>query len=361
MKRPVTVCGGTSLAHALAAVLAADPDNAVRVLTRQPLRWSAKVRAIYLDIAVVSGPLAVVTSDFAEAVSGSRLIFICTPLQTRQTLLSGIAPFLEDGAWVGGIPGFGGFDWEAARILGERAIIFGLQRVPYVRKTISYGEAVWISGIRPRLFVGSRPASAAPEIARSIEELLAIPTSPLSSYLPVNLSASNSIFHPARLMSCFPAPLFRAAPEKRELFYEDWDDPASIAYLGLDDDIQAMARALGVPATDAQPITRHFGVETPQALTQRIRGIRALRDRKLPLRGTMRELDRETAYVNEDACFALPTLKALANATHTHTPWLDQALQWAEQATNLTFPERDRLAAKDGTYLPRPERHDLFL
>jgi hypothetical protein len=354
MSLTVTLCGGTSLAHALAAVLAANPENEVRVWTRQPGRWSSKVRAIYRDIAEVGGPLALVTNNLGEAVCGASLVFVCTPLQTRGSLLQEIAAHLKDGAWVGGIPGFGGFDWEAASILGHRAIIFGLQRVPYVRKTISYGEAVWISGIRPRLFVGTRPASAAPTVADALESLLSIPTSPLSSYLPVSLSASNAIFHPARLVSCFPAPLFCAPPARGELFYEDWDDAASVAYLGLDGDIQATAQALGISTSEAQPISEHFDIASPSELTQRIRNIQALRDRRLPLRGVVRELDRESAYVTEDACFALPTLKALAEATGIRTPWIDLALRWTEQACGLSFLVDDRLVGKDSLCIPRP-------
>jgi NAD/NADP octopine/nopaline dehydrogenase, alpha-helical domain len=354
MSLAIAVCGGTSLGHALAAVFAADRGNEVRVWTRQPSRWSPKIRAIYLDIAEVEGPLALITDNLGEALSGAKLIFVCTPLQTRGTLLQEIALYLGDGAWIGGIPGFGGFEWLASSMLGRRAIIFGLQRVPYVRKTISYGEAVWISGIRPRLFVGTRPASAAPAVAASLQALFSIPTSPLSSYLPVSLSASNAIFHPARLMSCFPAPRFCASPAQGEYFYEDWDNASSIAYLGLDGDIQTIARALGISTSEAEPISKHFGVGSPEELTQCIRNIRALRDRRLPLRGAAWELNRESAYVTEDACFALPTLKALAESAGIQTPWINLALSWTEQACNLSFLVDDRLAGKDSLAIPRP-------
>ncbi len=354
VSRAITLCGGTSLGHALAAVLAADPENEVRLLTRRPRRWSSKVWAIYRDIAEVGGPLALATDDPGAALKNARLVFVCAPLPMRGALLREIAPHIEDSAWIGGIPGFGGFDWLAESMLGQRVTIFGLQRVPYVRKTISYGEAVWISGIRPRLYVGTRPASAAPAIAAVLQTALSIPTSPLSSYLPVNLSASNAIFHPARLMSCFPAPHFCAAPSKGELFYEDWDDAASIAYLGLDGDIQAAARSLGVLPSEAQPISEHFGIASPTELTERIRTIRALRGRRLPLRGAMRSLDCESAYMTEDACFALPVLKALADAANICTPWFDRALQWTEQASSLSFLVDNRLAGKDSFAIPRP-------
>jgi hypothetical protein len=322
-------------------VLAADPANEVRLLTRQPGRWSTKIRAIYRDIAEVSGLLEVVTDDVCTAVRGAGTILVCTPLQTRAELLRRIGPELSPGAWVGGIPGFGGFERDAAS-LPEHARVFGLQRVPYVRKTISYGEAVWLSGIRPRLFVGTLPSASASEAAALVEELLGIPTTPLSTYSAVALSASNAIFHPARLVTCFPAPEFRAAPMRGFQFYEDWDDDASIAYLALDADVQAIASGLAVPPGEAVPIPEHFGISNSGQLTTRIQTIRALRDRSLPMRGAERRLDMESHYLTEDAWFALPALQRLGREARVPTPAIDQAVGWAEAARDLCLAGADR-------------------
>ena len=335
MSRRIAICGGTSLGHAMAAVLGADPANDVRMLTGQPERWSREVRAIYLNIAEVIGRLSHVTDNAREAIDGAEIVFICTPLHTRKSLLRTIAPWLTARTWVGGVPGFGGFDREAFAIVGDRARIFGLQRVPYVRRTVSYGETVWISGIRPKLFVATVGNEDTREIAGLLEALLTIPTAPLSTYLAVALSSSNAIFHPARLMTAFPAPAFQASRARGDQFYEHWDDDASVAYLALDRDVQAIAQARGVPAEDAMPITRHFVVETPAALTARIRSIRALRDRRLPLRGTDRILDCESHYVNEDAWFALPTIKRIAEESMLDTPVLDRAIAWAAAAKSV--------------------------
>ena len=151
----VAVCGGGSLAHAVVAVVGARDDVQVRVLTRQPQRWSREVRGIYLDVAEVRGRVAVASSDPQRVVAGADVVLLCVPACARERVLTDIAPFVDTRAWIGCFPGFGGFDWQARGILGPQARIFGLQRVPYVRKTISYGEAVWISGIRPRLVLGA--------------------------------------------------------------------------------------------------------------------------------------------------------------------------------------------------------------
>lgn len=328
----IAVCGGTSLGHALAAVLGADPGNEIRLLTRQPERWMTEIRALHFGGTELRGHIAMVTNETRAAVEGAELVLVCTPLQSRPELLRTMAPWVDRGAFVGGIPGFGGFERYAEQALGDRVTIFGLQRVPYVRRTISYGEAVWISGVRPRLFLGAVPSSGAPALATAIEALLGIPTSPLTSYLPVALSASNPIFHPARLVTAFPAPAFAASAARGTQFYEHWDDDASAAYLALDADVQTVAAALSVSQREAVPITRHFGATTAPQLTFRIRAIRALRDRGLPTRGEDRVLDVESRLLNEDACFALPELARMAVDAQVRTPAIEAALDWASRA-----------------------------
>ena len=69
-----------------------------------------------------------------------------------------------------------------------------------MRQIISFGEAVWISGIRPTLYVASLPSTAVAAVARDLQSMLNIPTIALPNYIAVSLSHSNPIFHPARTL-----------------------------------------------------------------------------------------------------------------------------------------------------------------
>jgi NAD/NADP octopine/nopaline dehydrogenase, alpha-helical domain/Ketopantoate reductase PanE/ApbA len=357
----VAVCGGGSLAHAVAAVLGAREELDVRVLTRQPQRWSRKVRGIYLDIAEIRGIVALASSEPQEVVAGADMVVLCVPSCARGQVLTAIAPFLETNAWVGSFPGFGGFDWQARSILGAEARVFGLQRVPYVRKTISYGEAVWISGIRPRLVLGALPSSEAPALARLVEELMGIPTDPTPSYLPVTMSASNPVFHPARTYSAFSNLDDGAVLPERRLFYEDWDDAASLAYLALDDELQSVCRALKTDMSAAQPIRAHYGVDDAPSLTRRIQSLRSLRDRYLPLAPAADGygLDVHTSYFTEDIPYGLLVIKAVADVADVSTPAIDAALHWAQRVMRRRYLVGDRLQGPDVIGLPLPRRFGL--
>jgi opine dehydrogenase len=352
----IAVCGGGSLAHATVAVLGAQADVEVRILTRQPTRWSRLVRAIYLDLAEVAGKVAIASNKPSEVIPGAQIVILCVPSCAREQTLAAIAPFLDRDTWIGCVPGFGGFEWQSRSVIGPEAKVFGLQRVPYVRKTISYGEAVWISGIRPRLVLGALPASEAPTISRLIEQLLGIPTDPIANYLPITLSASNSLFHPARIYSAFASLANKAVLSEQALFYEEWDDTASRTYLALDGELQAICSKIPADMTDAQPIRLHYGIDDEAGLTRRIRSLRSLRDRYLPLLRTDTGYvpDVHSYYFSEDIPFGLVIVKGVAEIVGVATPMIDTVIGWAQRAMGRDYIRGDRLAGKDAALLPIP-------
>lgn len=354
----VAICGGGSLSHALAAVIGADPDNAVYILTRQPHRWSSEMQAIYLDIATVTGKIGGASSFAVDVIPQAEIVLICVPSAAREHTLRDIAPFLSSEAIVGCLPGYGGFEFQARNILGRGRTIFGTQRVPYVRKTISYGQAVWISGIRPRLVVGALPSREAAAIAAVLESILNIPADPVVSYFPVALSASNAIFHPARLYAAFSG---AKSIEKPELFYEEWDDHASHWYLKLDEDLQAICRSILVDMSAAQPIRSHFGISSESELTARIRGLFSLRDRWLPVRKhDDRYLpDLGTSYFTEDIPFGLAIIKGMADTVGVRTPAIDTVLRWSERATGSSYFVGEAFRGHDVETLPIPRNYGI--
>jgi hypothetical protein len=355
----VCICGGGSLAHALAAAIGARADVELRVLTRQPDRWSRQVRGIYLDVAEIVGNLAAVSADPA-IVADAEFVLIALPAPAIEEVLRRIEPFVRPASWVVGIPGYGGFDWMARSILGPDVPLCGFQRVPYVRKTISYGEAVWISGIRPRLFVATLPSARCAEAASAVSDLLGIPASPLPNYLAVNLSASNPTFHPARIHTAFRELEPGIGPRDRGLFYEDWDDAASDAFLALDKERAAIASAYPLDGSGVVPILQHYGAADAGDLTGKIRRIRALRDRHLPLvrSATGWVPDVHSSYFVEDIGYGLYPIRALAEIVDIRVPTTDAILDWAGRLMHETMVDRDGRFAVHPRF-PSPQRFGL--
>ena len=275
-------------------------------------------------------------------------------------MLGDLRPHVGPATWIGAIPGYGGIDWRYRALFGGRDRFFGLQRVPYVRKTISYGEYVWISGIRPQLFLAALPSALAPQAARLVEMLLGIPTAPIGSYLGINLTTTNPTFHPARLYSAFGHHPLDQTFDRVEEFYEAWDDAASATFLELDAELRAISKAIpgGVPGL--RDLQAHYGVSSVPALTRVIRSIRALRNRALPLRAVARgyRLDPHTPFFTEDIAFGLLAIRGIAQIVGVRVPMMDAILRWGQRCMGRRLLDQGGRIAGDEAH-PFPERFGI--
>ncbi|CCF96994.1 NAD/NADP octopine/nopaline dehydrogenase family protein [Ralstonia solanacearum] len=352
----VCICGGGSLAHALAAVLGAQSSNEVRLLTRQPARWSRTIRLIYLDKGELCGRLHAVSDDPAEVVVDADLVILAVPHAAREAVLRRIACWLGARTWLAGFPGFGGLVWAIRRVLGDQPVM-GLQRVPYVRKVISYGQVVWVSGIRPELFVATVPSGYAPMAARLLQALLNVPAKPLAHYLGVCLSNSNPIFHPSRLYALWRDAGRDLVWTHRPEFYEDWDDLASETYLACERDLQAIGAACPVDLSARQTLLEHYRATNAREVTRIIRGIAALRDRPVPMRaaGTGWTPDLYSYYFTEDIPYGIVIQRALADIVNVPTPALDAVISWAQRWTGMDWLNGGKVCGRDALDLPLPQ------
>ncbi|KVP87402.1 dehydrogenase [Burkholderia ubonensis] len=354
----ICVCGGGSLAHALVAVLGARASNEVRLLTRQPARWSRRIRLIYLDKAELHGTVHAVSGAPCDVIAGADLVILAIPHAAREAVLRRIAPHLGPRTWLAGFPGYGGLPWAVRAALGPEQRFLGLQRVPYVRKVVSYGEVVWVSGIRPELFVATVPSRYAPSAARWLQALLNIPTTPLAHYLAVCLSNSNPIFHPARLYALWrdanPDGVWATRPQ----FYEDWDDPASARYLACEGDLQSIGHACPADLSGRRTLLEHYGARDAREMTRIIRRIAALRDRPVPMRavGDGWTPDLHSYYFAEDVPYGIVVQRALADIAGVATPALDEVIRWAQRWMGKTWLDDHHALGPDTLGLPVPQR-----
>lgn len=357
MPEVVAVCGGGSLAHVIAAVAGANPDFEVRVLTRRPAEWSETLRVLFEDVEL-RGRIAVASSDPADVIPGAHVVGLAVPSVARPEVLARIAPYVEPGQWVGSFPGFGGFDWLARSILGPGPRLFGTQRVPFVCRKLEYGHVVEVTGVRPQTFVAALPATAVTEIADLLHDLLGVAIVPMGNYLCVSLSLSNPVFHPSRIYSYFRDWHPGVTYPTPELFYEDWDERATEAFARLDAEVQAICRALPLDMAYVKPIVQHYEVPSLAALSAKIRGIRALRGRPLPLRrnGHGYVPDLSAYYFTEDIPYGAVVLRAIAEVTGVETPFLSEVVEWGGRILGLDLMREGRIAGPDAAHLPLP-RH----
>jgi opine dehydrogenase len=319
----ICICGGGSLGHALAAVLG-NQNLDVRLLTRRPGLWEKEIIVNYRDVAVLKGTLQAVSAKPSETVAGAGIVIITTPSYAYLELFEQIQPFLSATAILGTLTAVGGFEWITHQ---HQGVVFGMQRAPYVCRTEKYGKSVLVTGVRENVYVGTRPANEATAVANTLQELLQLNVLPLPNYLSASLAPANPIFHSVRNYSLAQIP--------SALFYEDWDDYASILFLQCDDEIQQLSRALGV--SHVPSIRQHYHANTAEELTKVIRNIESLKGIPAPH-------DRSHRFFTEDMLINLPYFLHIGKLAGVPMPTIQMLADWAKQPGAYNVCEQARRA-----------------
>ena len=144
----ICICGGGSLGHVCAGVLASRPSVSVSILSGHPSDWITNLTVTDPDGKVYSGPLAKVSSDPAEVVGGSDIILLCVPGYLIEKTLQRVKPYVGDAA-VGSVVSSTGFFFFAHKTLDKGAKLFGFQRVPYIARVSEYGSKALLLGYPP--------------------------------------------------------------------------------------------------------------------------------------------------------------------------------------------------------------------
>lgn len=332
----VAVCGDGPIGYSI-ALLTAHRGHAVRILAADPQKWARRLRGILPDRQRLVAPLELVTNSAEATVTGSDVVLICVGHAEVPAMLGRIAPFLTERMLVGGVPGFGGFGITAAAAGLGCATLFGTQRIPFVIRDYQPGQQIRIGGIRRQTFVGTMPAGKAQPVAALLAELLGINTVPVSHYVNVELSPSNSLVNPARLFALFGS---GGSPAPATEFFADWDLAASELLLRLDTELQRGRMLLPRDTSFVAPTLLQYDANDAHTLTTRFRNLTALFGRPAPisLNDGIATLDLCSPYVTEDIDHGLVLLRSILRLAGTPAPAFDEILTWRRSLSAASPP-----------------------
>ena len=143
--KTICICGGGALGLVAASVLSHTREVAVRVLTAHPQQWSKSIEAVDNTGKVYQGVLEKVSDRAEDIIPQSDIVLLCLPGFLIEQSLRQIAPYVTNQA-VGSIVSSTGFFFQAHRILGGSASLFGFQRVPYIARVREYGHSADLLG-----------------------------------------------------------------------------------------------------------------------------------------------------------------------------------------------------------------------
>lgn len=322
----ICICGGGSLGHVCAGVMASQGDVELNILSGHPDRWQKTITVTDLDGKQFVAKISRISSKPEEVVTGQDIILLCLPGYLIEKTLLDIKPLVGTAA-VGTVVSSTGFFFFAHDILGKNAKLFGFQRVPFISRVAEYGKTANLLGYKPSLAAVLENIEDGELFRRDLERLFMTPVTLLSSFYEVALSNSNPILHTGRLYSMFHG-RENEVFDHNILFYKEWNDEASQLLIDMDAELFQLLDKLNVHSLPT--LLDYYESTDATSLTHKIQSIPAFQTITSPMKqvegGWM--VDFGSRYFTEDFPFGLRWIKKLADKYNINCPTIETVFYW---------------------------------
>ena len=325
----ICICGGGNLGHVCAGFLSAQTDVEVNLLTTHPESWSSTIEIDDPDGNTYHGHLTCISSNPAEALSSADIVLLCLPGYAIHSTLQKIAPCISDSVLVGSVVSCTGFFFEAMKALPKNPL-FGFQRVPFISRITEYGCRAALKGYKKSLSVAVEQTVDKQLVRQKLQTLFAVPVTLMDSYYEVSLSNSNPLLHPARLYTMLKDWHPGVVYEKNPFFYSDWTLEASELLLKMDEEFQALLKALHIREGAIPPILDYYECSDAESLTQKFHDIPAFKGILSPMIQTPEGFvpDFHSRYFTEDFPYGIRYIVDLAYENDVELPSIKSVYEW---------------------------------
>jgi NAD/NADP octopine/nopaline dehydrogenase-like protein/ketopantoate reductase PanE/ApbA-like protein len=381
----VLVCGTGAASHVLAALISSRADVELTVLTRSRKKareWTTTKRHHRLTAtfgaardAVTAGPF-LVTSDPARAARGCDIVILSVPAFVHHDYLAAVAPHLEEGCVVVGLPGQCGFAFEVRTVLGRCAFL-DFTSLPWVCRLEGFGTRVHVSGTKESVAGAMCAGPAAGRIADPVATLQSLLGSParlvVSGHpLGVALASINATVHPPIMYSRWKD-WDGAALDHEPFFYASIDERAAGLIGGIGQEIIAVARRIMTrhPTVDLSGVISKYdwyletygpSIQDSSSLLTAIRtnasyaGIRHPMTEVAPGRFVP---DFGHRFLAEDLPFGLVVSRGIGEIVGVPTPTIDLVIRWGQEVLGHEYLTRQGLTGRDLAATRCPQRYGL--
>ena len=336
----ICICGGGNLGHVVAGFAAARTNNKVSVLTRHPERWQNSLMVEVPDREQqLVGQLAGVSSDPAQVISDADVVVLCLPGYSIREVLLTIKPHLKPTAVVGSVVSSTGFFFQAMDVLLPSTPLFGLQRVPFIARTVEYGRVGRIMGFKESLRVAVEQTARKEVVREMVEMLFNTPTTLLESHYEASLSNSNPLLHPARLYTLLKDWHEGIVFDRVPLFYEEWTEEAAQLYIDMDSELHQLLAVLPVNPCNIPTVLAYYESTDAASLARKLRSIQAFKGILMPMRPVEGGYapDFHSRYFTEDFPYGLDVVRRLAYQKGVATPHIDKVSDWGTSFLPVAF------------------------
>ena len=324
----ICICGGGNLGHVCAGFLA-NRGHQVSILTTKPERWSQTIEIVAPD-GNFDGHLAQVTSNAADAIPQAEIVLVCLPGFAIHDELIKIKPHISNTCKVGTVVSSTGFFFEALEMLPASIPIFGFQRVPFISRTIEYGQKAELKGYKDSLHVAIEHTVAKESLRQELEMLFERPVTLADNFYEVSLSNSNPLLHPSRLYTMWkdwePGIVYHRNPQ----FYAEWTCEASSLLIQMDEEFQHLLKVLGLKPGCIPTVLDYYESTDAESLTNKLHDIKAFQGISSPMKEVPNGFipDFTSRYFTEDFPFGMRFIVETAHTHHVPIPTIEDVYRW---------------------------------
>ena len=335
MSTNICICGGGSLGHVCAGVLASQENIKVNILTQHPSLWSKEIVINDINKKQYIGKINLVTDNPKEALMDCTIVFLCLPGFAIEETMHRIKPYLTEQSIIGSIVCSTGFFFAAHKILDKRTKLFGFQRTPYIARTVSYGHSANLLGYKPEVAIATENISNTEQFRILIENLWLTPTKLLNNYYEVSLTNSNPILHTGRLYTMWSEPK-NYLSDHQILFYKEWTIEASQTIIDMDNEFMQLLQVLPIKDRAIPSLLDYYESTDANSLTQKISSIKAFQTILAPMIKTPNGWvpDFQSRYFTEDFPYGLRFIYQLTKEKNIQAPTIEKIYQWGINKVN---------------------------
>ncbi len=387
MTRRACVLGAGNSAHTVAGLVAALPDWECHVFAPRKDRaelWRDGIArgGIHVcygaddDHLVIRGRPVAVSKEAKDVVPGCEVLILCLPAMAYDDHLRAVAPYVDQGAWIGTICAANGFDWcvdEAMAAVGrapDSYRVFSLQNLPWACRVNDYGVEIDVMGTKPFMEITSRPIGQVEEIGEIMGRLVRVPMPhEPGGFLGFGLSNIAQIIHPCVMHGNFFDWDGETPYAEPPLFYEGMSQAIADSMYTVSDEIAALKTVLeGEIAGLDLSVVRHIFpwclrayekyIDDDSTLRTRFATNRAYRGLTCPMKEVEGGYlpDFTSRYVSEDVPYNLLAVKGVAELAGVDTPQIDTVLTWAQGAMDKEYLVDGKVCGRDLPYTFAPQR-----
>jgi len=300
-------------------------------------------------------PIHTVTSDPAEVIPQSDLVFVIVPAFAHQNILLHIRPYLSENCLVIFLPCRSGLEFQL-RFIAPNVKAIGFQTLPWSTRInpANMGEEVAISARKVSIQAASCPADLPDEIFAFLSDLLDMQVIRIKHMLTLSLANVGQIIHPGISYSIFKEdPYGSFEEENAPLFYQGVSEEGAARLSAMSDDIIRIAHRVAEvhPIVEADKV-RHLSEWVESSYGEQIADKSSLHKKlttnaaysglrvpyvKDPVSGLC-HFNMKGRYLTEDIPYGLLVTRAIAAMfPDLETPAIDEVLKGVSPWTGRDY------------------------